>query len=291
MKMKQTYIHSSHSVPKSWSDDSNLGLMAPVSKGERLIIVHAGGRFGFIPNALLIYKSQVKTGDFHKEMNTDNYVKWLRTMLIPNLPPNSVLVIDNASYHNTQLERSPTSNSLKKDMLDWLARYNIQYDERSTKTKLYDLILANKPAHKTYLIDQILTEHGHSILRLPPYHPDLNPIELIWGDVKQWVGIRNVTFKLKDVEALCRQRFDQIGEMVWENVCRRVEENEQHYWEKDGMVEERIERIILEDNGMESSDEEKEEEEEEVEEEDQLEEGPLENEDVVLSGVEEIEDD
>ena len=81
-------------------------------------------------------------------------------------------------------------------MLDWLARYNIQHDEKSTNTKLYDLILANKPAHKKYLIDHILTEHGHLVLALPPYHPDLNTIESIWGEVKEWVGIRNVTFKL-----------------------------------------------------------------------------------------------
>ena len=92
----EAYIHSSHIVPKSWSDDSNSGFMAPVSKGERMIIIHAGGRLGFIPNALLIYRSQQKTGDLHKEMNAENYIKQLRTMLIPNLPPNSVLVIVNS---------------------------------------------------------------------------------------------------------------------------------------------------------------------------------------------------
>ena len=41
--------------------------------------------------------------------------------------------------------------------------------------------------------------------------------------------------------------------MQWQNVSRRVQEIEQHYWEK--MVEE---RIIIEDNRGESSEEEKE---------------------------------
>ena len=36
----------------------------------------------------------------------------------------------------------------------------------------------------------------------------------------------------KDVEALPRQRFEQIGEMEWENVCCRIEEIEQHYWNR-----------------------------------------------------------
>ncbi|KAJ9576271.1 hypothetical protein L9F63_006870, partial [Diploptera punctata] len=38
----------------------------------------------------------------------------------------------------------------------------------------------------------------------------------------------------------------------------RMKENEREYWEKDGIMEERIEKIIIEDNGMESSDEESE---------------------------------
>jgi hypothetical protein len=32
-------------------------------------------------------------------MNFDNYERWLKKKLIPNLPPNSVLVVDNAAYH------------------------------------------------------------------------------------------------------------------------------------------------------------------------------------------------
>ncbi|KAJ9588612.1 hypothetical protein L9F63_028087 [Diploptera punctata] len=57
---------------------------------------------------------------------------------------------------------------------------------------------------------------------------------------------------------LCRERFKEIGKKEWENVCNKVEENEHEYWEKDGIMEERIEKIIIEDNGMESSDEESE---------------------------------
>lgn len=53
----ETYIHSSHTQPKSWYDQTNLGLHKPVSKGERLIILHAGGEMGFINDALLIFKS------------------------------------------------------------------------------------------------------------------------------------------------------------------------------------------------------------------------------------------
>lgn len=42
-----TYIHSCHSGPKNWSDDYALPLIALISTGERLIILHAGGCSGF----------------------------------------------------------------------------------------------------------------------------------------------------------------------------------------------------------------------------------------------------
>ncbi|PSN53127.1 hypothetical protein C0J52_06272 [Blattella germanica] len=36
--MDETYIHSSHTTPCSWSDDSIAGLFSPISKGQQFII-------------------------------------------------------------------------------------------------------------------------------------------------------------------------------------------------------------------------------------------------------------
>lgn len=79
----------------------------PILKGQRLIIVHAGNEKGIVPGAFLTYKSTDTTGDYHNEMNNDNYEKWLVNQLIPNIPRDSVLVIDNAPYHNKYVERPP----------------------------------------------------------------------------------------------------------------------------------------------------------------------------------------
>jgi transposase len=54
--------------------------------------------------------------------------------------------------------------------------------------QLYGLIEAYKPRHKIFVIYNIMAAYGHAVLRLPPYHPDLNQIELVWADVKQSVG-------------------------------------------------------------------------------------------------------
>lgn len=181
----ETYIHSCHTNQKGWADSSNEGLHKPVSKGQMLIIVNAGAEHGFVKNAYLRYKPTIKSGDYHDAMNYENYKKWLQDMLIPNLPPNSVLVIDNASYHNVQCEKVPTMASRKAEMQEWLTTRNIGFTDDMYKADLYHLIKLNKPQFKTYEIDKILADKGHSALRLPPYHPDFNPIELVWASMKQ----------------------------------------------------------------------------------------------------------
>jgi hypothetical protein len=100
----------------NWCDDCASGLLAPVSKGETLIILHAEGRRGFIPIALVIFKSSQKIGDYRNEMNRENYIRWLKEKLIPNLGPNYVHIVDNAPYHNMQKDQSPNIKSNKESM-------------------------------------------------------------------------------------------------------------------------------------------------------------------------------
>jgi transposase len=186
--MDESYILSSHTVGKSWSDDSSEGLHCPVPKGERLIMIHLGGENGFVENALLMSKANSSTGDYHSQMNFENYEKWLREKLIPKLPTNSVVVIDNGPYHNVLLQHTPNSNSRKVDMMNWLASHGIPCSDDMFKPQLYRLIQIHKPRTQKYLVDHILSSYGHIVIRLPPYHPDLNLNEMIWSQVKQGIA-------------------------------------------------------------------------------------------------------
>lgn len=93
-------------VPACWQSNEERGLLSHIGKGPRLIIVHAGGQGEFIDRALIIFKSKSKTGDYRSDMNFANFSKWTREKLLANLPPNSVIVMDNASYHSVQEEKS-----------------------------------------------------------------------------------------------------------------------------------------------------------------------------------------
>lgn len=63
-------------------------------------------------------------------------------------------------------------------MQAWLLEQDIEYYENWLIPQLYKLIKVNKIQVKAFSIDTILAEQNHNILRLPPYHPDLNPIEM-----------------------------------------------------------------------------------------------------------------
>jgi transposase len=104
---------------------------------------------------------------------------WLEQKLIPNLPPNSVIVLDNASYHNVQDDKPPTFSSKRNVMKVWLDTCVIRYQEGSTKVKLFQLIKINKETNPNFNVikHSLLARYGHVALRLLPYHPELNPIE------------------------------------------------------------------------------------------------------------------
>jgi len=117
-------------------------------------------------------------------MNHANYKKWLQEKLIPNLESKLVIIVNNASYHNVQLNQHPTSNARKGEIMSWVDKHDVWYSSDMTKAELHDLIKMDKMQCETFEINCLLAEHEHTVIRLPPYHPDLNPIEKIWGIMK-----------------------------------------------------------------------------------------------------------
>lgn len=74
---------------------------------------------------------------FQTTVNTAVFNGWVMQHLLPKLPKNSVVVMDNATFHKG------------KDMI------------------------------------KDLQKAGHTLLYLPPYSPDLNPIEYKWAKAKE----------------------------------------------------------------------------------------------------------
>ena len=106
-------------------------------KGERCFGVYDWGAKGRT-NAIgaLLGKQLLTVGLFEFNIDTQAFTIWVKQELLPILPPKSVIVMDNASFHKGKLMRENIESS------------------------------------------------GHILEYLPPYSPDLNPIEKKWSQAK-----------------------------------------------------------------------------------------------------------
>jgi hypothetical protein len=124
-------------------------------------MIHAASENGFVPNVLAMRKSHQVPGDYHHNMNQENYEKWVKEKLVPNLPAKSIVMTDNAPHHNLKINKIPTSNSTKKEMQQWLLKQNIPFADDMLKPTLCRLIKQYKPQEVRYSADEILdTQHS-----------------------------------------------------------------------------------------------------------------------------------
>ena len=94
-----------------------------------------------MPKGSLVYQSINDDGDYHQEMNHAIFEEWFETQLLPNIPPDSLIAMDNASYHSRRKEAVPTSSWHKGDMITWLMEKGIPYPDKKI---LYDIICKHK---------------------------------------------------------------------------------------------------------------------------------------------------
>jgi hypothetical protein len=117
-------VNAGITVRKEWKDTTiktsrhtflaglSCGLKSPTGRGPRfaLVQVHAGNEHEFVPNAKLVFLCKNNTADAHDEMDGEMYEKYFSEQLLPNLPPKSVIVVDNASCHSRK--KGTTSNKV-----------------------------------------------------------------------------------------------------------------------------------------------------------------------------------
>lgn len=64
------------------------------------------------------------------------------------------------------------------------------------------VVMDNLGAHKDVRVRPLIEEVGANVVYLPPYSPDLNPIELAWTKVKRWLRTARARTRDKLDEAL-----------------------------------------------------------------------------------------
>jgi hypothetical protein len=154
----ESYIHRTHATKNSFvHQDTQFNRSS--SKGERLIILHAITPYGPLceridgvpvsdlawsgqtPHATpradglltaeLLWKASSRTGDYHDNMDSENFMNWVRNKLIPTfdrLHPGKqmVLVCDNAPYHHSR-ELGSLSSLTKEEVAALCVTHGVEY--------------------------------------------------------------------------------------------------------------------------------------------------------------------
>uniref|UniRef100_A0A1X7UWU3 Tc1-like transposase DDE domain-containing protein n=1 Tax=Amphimedon queenslandica TaxID=400682 RepID=A0A1X7UWU3_AMPQE len=116
----------------------------------------------------------------------------VRAQSHPQPSSNFLIILDNANYHNTVVEKTPTKS----------------WTKRAIKARLDNL----------YHTDRLAHQHGHEVVRLPISHCELNPIEMAWATLKDYIRKNNTTFRLSDVQSLIPAAFDEVTSSHWEKM-------------------------------------------------------------------------
>jgi transposase len=138
-----------------------------------------------------IYEGGKQTKDYHGMFDSKYYIAWMRKLLSSLAKrglKNMVIVMDNAKYHKT-LPDSDLHKSWKKDRLQQACTARgIPFEHMDTKAILWDKLQKDIGATSKPTIVAMAEDAGHAVLFTPPRYSDLQPIEMVWGIVKNRIG-------------------------------------------------------------------------------------------------------
>ena len=71
-------------------------------------------------------KSNDEYGDYHKDMDNNEFNKWIKEKIVPKFDKRSFLDMDNASYHNIfdDEDKIPNRNN---EVRDWLTKNGVEF--------------------------------------------------------------------------------------------------------------------------------------------------------------------
>jgi len=236
--LDETYINRNHSRETTWYDEADGSWVnKPSGVGERLIIVNAITDKGWVDGAQLVFQAKKRTGDYHGQMNWINFSKWFTEQLLPGIPEGAIVVLDNAKYHNVLVEDFfPSASSSKVQMQSWLSRNRVSWSNDMLKCELLDLCRRHAPKPE-FRLDMLAAEKGVSILRTPPYHPELQPIETCWAVVKNYMA-DNCNYTMKGLREQLPNAFEKVTAQTCKKVMAKVVETEDRYWQEDVKLDE-----------------------------------------------------
>ncbi len=166
-----------------------------------------------------------------------NFSKWFNDQLLPNIPENALIILDNAKYHNVLVEGFfPSACSTKPQLQQWLDKHGFKWQESMLKSELleYSKRFVSEPEFR---LDSMVSNKGVRLLRTPPYHPELQPIEICWAVVKNYMA-DHCDFTMKGLYERLPNAFAKVTGKTCEKIIEKVRTVEDNFWNEDEKLDE-----------------------------------------------------
>lgn len=192
----ETWCNVGEEKRSIWLSDRGEGrLRKGDGKGKRIAISAIVSEQGLDKHTVDIFRC-----DEEHAMNSNHFIEWLHKtaahLRICHPEPTRIcIIIDNATWHCELCDDvKPPKRSWRKDSVkQWLQQRKIKFDRLMTKAQLLELAFANVPPKK-FKSNTVASQFNVEILRLPIKHCTLNPIELVWASLKEYVRKYNTSF-------------------------------------------------------------------------------------------------
>ena len=107
-------------------------------------------------------------------------------------------------------------------MIQFLTSHNITVSPSLTKSAIYNVVQEQhfKPV---YAVEKLCNDMGVDVLRLPPYHCMLNPIELAWAQLKR--AVRRMNTEPTNPTSVIKHIHEAVKNVTqenWSNFVRHV---------------------------------------------------------------------
>ncbi|XP_046428432.1 uncharacterized protein LOC124183682 isoform X2 [Neodiprion fabricii] len=215
-----------------------------INDTRSVILQHIGSAAGFVPGALSCTESKKYPDDYHGELYEHTFLNWFKRVL-PLLDENCVIVMDNDPPHCIKQELLPDTLWTKGAIIGWLQSKGAVVDYTMAKAELLHIVELEKKKFNRYVIEELANKANKIVLRLPPYHCDINPIEMAWSMMKVYVKTVDTSVIFKDMKAFLEQGVAQITAQHWNNFVKHAINEENRLWEIDDIADRVHDKIPL----------------------------------------------
>lgn len=223
----ESYCHHHHRTNYGWfaGDDMNVYVN---QKGNRVCIIGAGSKNGWITDSLVVFDAQNSKGDYHGNFDSALYQKWFMEKLIPNLPsPGCVIVMDSASYHLMKPADTLRVGGARKQVLtDYANGNSISFPPGSKVTELRQIVRSWIRENVKSQIEIYAEACGHTVMFQPKSFCELQAIEKVWaigkGKVARHYRRGENGTKYLGMKAGITKALREVTDVSWSNIIDHV---------------------------------------------------------------------